>query len=255
MVKNLELENQNVDFGIIGRNISYSFSAQYFTEKFNNLGLQSHKFHVFDIASINSLTEIFDKYPNLKGLSVTIPYKEQIIPLLNDLSDEAKKIKAVNSIKIVNNKLIGYNTDVIGFEHSFKMLLQPHHKKALILGSGGASKAVQFVLNKLFIPFKIVSRNPENELSIAYNNIDEKILKSHQIIINCSPVGTFPAIDLAPQIPYHLLNKSHYLFDLVYNPSETLFLKKGISRGAVAKNGYDMLKFQAEKSWEIWNKD
>lgn len=255
MVKNLELENQNVDFGIIGRNISYSFSAQYFTEKFKNLGLHSYKFHVFDIASINSLTEIFKKHPNLKGLSVTIPYKEKIIPLLDDLSEDAKKIKAVNSIKIVNNKLIGYNTDVIGFEHSFKLLLKPHHKQALILGTGGASKAVQFVLNKLNIPFKLVSRTPKNELSITYDSIDENLLKTHQIIINCSPVGTFPNVDKAPLIPFHLLNQSHYLFDLVYNPSETLFLKKGKSMGAIVKNGFDMLEFQAEKSWEIWKYD
>ncbi len=255
MDKNLEQENQNVDFGLIGRNISYSFSAQYFTEKFEKMGLRNHSFYTFDIETINELSGILKKYPNLKGLSVTIPYKEQIISFLDDLSEEAKIIGAVNSVKIINKKLIGYNTDVIGFEHSFKLLLKPHHKQALILGTGGASKAVQFVLNKLNIPFKLVSRTPKNELSITYDSIDENLLKTHQIIINCSPVGTFPNVDKAPLIPFHLLNQSHYLFDLVYNPSETLFLKKGKSMGAIVKNGFDMLEFQAEKSWEIWKYD
>lgn len=253
MDKNSELENQNVDFGLLGRNISYSFSAQYFAEKFKRLKLRNHQFHTFDIDSINSFTTIISSYPNLKGLSVTIPYKEQIIPFLDDLSEEAKIIGAVNSVKISNHKCIGYNTDTIGFENSFKLLLEPHHKMALILGTGGASKAVQFVLNQLAIPFKLVSRTQKNSLTISYDSIDDTILKSHQIIINCSPVGTFPGVDKAPKIPYHLLNQTHYLFDLVYNPTETLFLKNGKSRGAVVKNGYDMLKFQAEKSWEIWN--
>lgn len=253
MGKNLELENQNVDFGILGRNISYSFSAQYFTDKFKNLGLNNYRFHTFDIDDIKLFKNIISKYPNLKGLSVTIPYKELIIPLLDELSNEAKIIGAVNSIKVSHNKLIGYNTDALGFEYSFKSQLKPHHKNALILGTGGASKAVQFVLNKLAIPFKLVSRMSCENKTISYDSIDENMLKSHQILINCSPVGTFPDVNLAPQIPYHLLNQTHYLFDLVYNPTETLFLKKGKLMGAEVKNGYDMLIGQAEKSWEIWN--
>lgn len=255
MGKNLELESQNVDFGIVGRNISYSFSAQYFTKKFNSLGLQNYHFHIFDIDEIKLFNNIISKYSNLKGLSVTIPYKEQIIPMLDELSNEAKIIGAVNSIKVSHNKLVGHNTDAVGFEHAFKLHLKPHHKNALILGTGGASKAVQFVLNKLAIPFKLVSRTPLKDNTISYDTIDENILKSHQIIINCSPVGTFPNVNLAPQIPYHFINHKHYLFDLVYNPEETLFLKNGKLMGAEVKNGYDMLMFQAEKSWEIWNNE
>lgn len=253
MDKNYDLEKQKgASFGLIGKNISYSFSKQYFTEKFLKLKLYHYDFEIFDIDSIEKLPVLLKENPNLKGLSVTIPYKEEVINMLDDISEEAKTIGAVNSIRVKNGKLKGFNTDVTGFEKTFKQSLKQHHKSAIILGTGGASKAVKYVLNQLSIPFIIVSRNPKNTDEISYNSLSEHHIKTHQIIINCTPVGTFPAINEAPSIPYQYLTKNHYLFDLIYNPSETLFLKKGKEKGATIMNGFDMLEIQAEKSWEIW---
>ena len=201
---------------------------------------------------MDKLPAILKKYPQLKGLSVTIPYKEQIIPFLDDISSDAKAIGAVNCIKIKNQKLIGYNTDIVGFENSFKPLLKPFHQNALILGSGGASKAVKFVLKKLNIPFISVARNPSNTDEIAYQSLTHHLIEEHQIIINCTPVGTFPSVNEFPQIPYESLTSNHFLFDLIYNPSETIFLKNGKEKGALIKNGLEMLELQAEKAWEIW---
>ena len=252
MDKSYVLENQNVSFGLIGKNIPYSFSKKYFTEKFTQLNLSNHEFHNFDINNLDELTSILKKHPHLKGLSVTIPYKEQIFDLLDNVSDEAKEIRAVNCIKISDQKLIGYNTDIYGFENSFKPLLKKNHQKAIILGTGGASKAIKFVLNKLAIPFISVSRNPKNKDEISYNSLTNDLVKEHKIIINCTPVGTFPLVDESPKIPYKSITENHYLFDLIYNPSETMFLRKGKEKGALIKNGMEMLELQAEKAWKIW---
>lgn len=253
MDKNYGHENLKSSFGLIGKNIGYSFSKQYFTDKFHRLNAMNYEFHNFDLDDLNQLPKILKNNPHLKGFSVTIPFKEKIIPYLDSISTEAQEIGAVNCVKIHHQKLIGYNTDCIGFELSFKTLLLPTHRKALVLGTGGASKAVQFVLKKLNISYLLVSRNPSNKHEISYQSLSSKIIEAHQIIINCSPVGTYPSVDDFPQIPYNCLTTNHFLYDLIYNPLQTEFLKKGKARGSLVKNGFDMLTLQAEKAWEIWS--
>ncbi len=244
-----DLKN-NIKFGLLGKNISYSFSKKYFTEKFRNLALGTYSYSNFDIDSIEMLPVIISK--NIAGLNVTIPYKEQVIPYLDEIDAVAKKIGAVNTIKIVNGKLTGYNTDSYGFEESLKPVLKKHHKKALILGTGGASKAIRFVLEKLAIKILVVSRNPSVN-QISYQEISKKIVEEHTLIINCTPLGTFPNIDKSPAIPYQYITEKHLLYDLIYNPAKTKFLAKGEENGATISNGLKMLELQAEKSWEIWN--
>ncbi|MEN9571515.1 MAG: hypothetical protein RL172_2746 [Bacteroidota bacterium] len=239
-------------YGLIGYPLGHSFSKQYFTDKFLKEGLTDCMFEAFPIPSIKDFPALLQANPNLQGLCVTIPYKEQVLQFVDELSDEVKAIGATNSIKINQGKLTAYNTDITGFSSSFKKLLQPQHTHALVLGTGGASKAVQYVLKQLGITYLVVSRNPEAAGQINYTAIDAKILQQYQVIINCSPVGMWPNIDEAPCIPYHLLSSSHYLYDLVYKPDETLFLKKGAEQGALTANGYEMLVLQAEKSWSIW---
>ena len=242
-------------FGLIGKNISYSFSQGYFIEKFKKLKLEQHKYRNYDLPDISEFPFItYHREEEFGGFNVTIPYKESIIKYLSRLDIDAQKIGAVNTIKITNdNELIGFNTDVYGFENSLKTLLKSHHKKALILGTGGASKAIAFVLAKLNIGIQFVSRNPISEDVISYNNLSKSIIEEHQLIINCTPIGVYPEIDNCPDIPYEFLTEKHFLFDLIYNPSETKFLKQGKKQGAVIKNGLEMLVLQAEKSWEIWN--
>jgi len=241
-------------FGLLGRNINYSFSKGYFTDKFNNEHFEGCTYENFDIAEIDSFTELITNNPDLKGLNVTIPYKEAIIPFLDKLSKKAQEIGAVNTIKFTKKgKLKGYNTDYYGFKKSLEPLLQPHHKKALILGTGGASKGVAYALDELDIAYTFVSREAK-ENAIDYNRINATTFDNYQIIINCTPVGTSPNVDLFPLIPYEFFTKKHIAFDLIYNPSETQFLKKAVAQGAQIKNGLDMLIFQAEKAWEIWNK-
>ncbi len=239
-------------FGLLGKNIAYSFSENYFSEKFKSENLP-FKYQNFDIPTISELPILLnDKIENLIGFNVTIPYKEKIVNYLDDVDTIANEIGAVNTVKIVDNTYLkGYNTDCYGFEKSLKPLLKPTHKKALILGTGGASKAIKFVLKKLNISFKEVSRTP-NSNQFSYTDITKNILNEYTIIINCTPVGTFPNTELAPKIPYLFLTKEHLLFDLIYNPKETLFLKNGKKQGATIKNGLEMLKLQAEKSFEIW---
>lgn len=235
-------------FGLIGRNISYSFSAKFFTEKFKTENIENHFYKVFDLNEISEVEKLFQNQ-NLRGFNVTIPYKEQIIPFLNEIDADAKKIGAVNCIKIQNGIKKGFNTDAYGFENSIKPLLKSNHKNALILGDGGAAKAVKFVLDKLNISFKNVTRSG----NLLYSDLNSEIIQKHQIIINCTPVGTFPNIELAPEIPYEHLTPQHLLYDLIYNPEMTKFLELGEKNGAQIKNGYEMLMLQAEKSWEIWN--
>ena len=243
-------------YGLIGYPLGHSFSKQYFTEKFEREGLKDCFFEAFPIKSINGFSNLLDANPDLKGLGVTIPYKEQVLPFVDELSEEVRFIGATNSIKFTGNKLIAYNTDIIGFEQSFIKVLQPSHKKALVLGTGGASKAVQYVLEKLEIPYLLVTRNEVlNARFINYNAIDKKIMDENSIIINCTPVGMSPNENASPELPYDLITSNHYLYDLVYKPAKTLFLQKGEAIGATIQNGYEMLVIQAEASWKIWNEE
>ena len=241
-------------FGLLGRNISYSFSKGYFTDKFANENFEGCTYENFDIEDISTFPEIIKNTLDLKGLNVTIPYKEPVLPFLDKLSKKAALIGAVNTIKITKKgKLKGYNTDYYGFKKSLQPLLKEHHKKALILGTGGASKAVAFALQELQISYAFVSRETK-ENAINYDLINATTFDNYQIIINSTPVGTSPNVDLFPIIPYEYFTKKHIAFDLIYNPAETQFLKKAKENGAQIKNGLDMLIYQAEKAWKIWNK-
>lgn len=241
-------------FGLLGRNINYSFSKGYFTEKFSKEHFQGHTYENFDIQDIDAFIELKENNPDLSGLNVTIPYKEVVIPFLDKLSKNATQIGAVNTIKFTKKgKLKGYNTDYYGFKKSLEPLLQPHHKKALILGTGGASKGVAFALDQLDIAYTFVSRGGK-ENCIDYSLINATTFDNFQIIINCTPVGTSPNVDLFPLIPYEYFTEKHIAYDLIYNPAETQFLSKAKAQGAQIKNGLDMLIFQAEKAWKIWNK-
>jgi shikimate dehydrogenase len=241
-------------FGLLGRNISYSFSKGYFMEKFSKEHFEGCSYENFDIQDINEFTELKNNNTDLNGLNVTIPYKESVIPFLDKLSKNATQIGAVNTIKFTKKgKLKGYNTDYYGFKKSLEPLLQPHHKKALILGTGGASKGVAFALDQLDITYTFVSRSGK-ENCIDYSLINATTFDNYQIIINCTPVGTSPNIELFPLIPYEYFSEKHIAYDLIYNPAETRFLSKAKAQGAQIKNGLDMLIFQAEKAWKIWNK-
>ena len=241
-------------FGLLGRNINYSFSKGYFTDKLNNENFEGCTYENFDIQEIDAFADIIKNTPDLKGLNVTIPYKEAVIPFLDKLSKKAALIGAVNTIKITKKgKLKGYNTDYYGFKKSLEPLLQSHHKKALILGTGGASKGVAFALDELNIPYTFVSREAK-ENAIDYDRINATTFDNFHFIINSTPVGTSPNTEAFPLIPYEYFTKNHIAFDLIYNPAETQFLKKAKEQGAQIKNGLDMLIFQAEKAWEIWNK-
>lgn len=239
-------------FGLVGKNISYSFSKAHFTKKFEDLNLLDYSYENIDFQDISELPNFLRNNPNLKGFNVTIPFKESIIPYLNKLSKEAAKIGAVNTIRFTKKgKLKGYNTDYYGFQKALKPLLLPHHKKALLLGTGGASKAVAHALNQMGIAASYVSRT-SLENNIRYSQITATTFVEYQIIINCTPIGTSPNINECPEIPYHYLTSNHIAFDLIYNPSETLFLQKAKQQGAITKNGLEMLVFQAEKASKIW---
>lgn len=241
-------------FGLIGRNISYSFSKKYFTDKFEQNFFDNCNYTNYDLESIREFPKLIENTKGLVGLNVTIPYKESILPYLDKISKKAKKIGAVNCITISKKKkLKGYNTDFYGFKKSLKPLLKSHHTKALILGTGGASKAVAFALKRLNIEYDFVSRNP-NEYEFSYEELNAEIFSEYTIIINTTPVGTHPNIENYPAIDYSLFTPKHIAYDLIYNPEKTAFLKKAKAQGATIKNGYDMLIFQAEKGWEIWNK-
>lgn len=242
-------------FGLIGKNISYSFSKLYFTEKFESEKLIDCYFELFDLTSIAQFPKLKRDNPNLKGLCVTIPYKEKIIPYLDKLNPKAAKIGAVNCVQITKKgKLKGYNTDYYGFKKSLEPLLKPHHQKALILGTGGAAKAVAFALDELGIISTFVSRT-KKENALDYTFINATTFDNYKIIINCTPLGTHPNITDCPPISFDYFTTEHLAFDLIYNPAETTFLKKARLKGAVTKNGYEMLSIQAEKNWKIWNKN
>jgi shikimate dehydrogenase len=238
-------------YGLIGFPLTHSFSKKYFSEKFTRENIQGVSYEAYPIENISGLPHLLKQEPLLKGLNVTIPYKEEVISFLDELSDEVKVIQACNCIKIQDAKLIGYNTDIIGFQRSLEKKLMPHHQRALVLGTGGAAKAVHYVLAKKGIEFALVSRTP-TEGQLAYESIHKEVIESHQLIINTTPLGMYPNVNSLPSIPYEYITSQHYLFDLVYNPVKTLFLSMGESRGAVIENGSDMLIDQAEASWKIW---
>ncbi|MBP6065592.1 shikimate dehydrogenase [Bacteroides sp.] len=243
-------------YGLIGYPLKHSFSIGYFNEKFRSEHIDAEYVN-FEIADINLFKAIVNDHPNLCGLNVTIPYKEQVIPYLDSLDPDAAKIGAVNVIKIIRQKgkikLVGYNSDIIGFTQSIQPLLLPHHKRALILGTGGASKAVFHGLKQLGIESTFVSRT-HDQGAIIYEELTPEIMAEHTVIVNCTPVGMYPKVDFCPNIPYEYLTPNHLLYDLLYNPNTTLFMKKGEEQGAVSKNGLEMLLLQAFAGWEIWNK-
>ena len=247
-------EEKNKLYGLLGKNISYSFSRGYFTDKFEKLKLKKSKYVNFDLQNIEDFPSIIDENEHLKGINVTIPYKEEIIPFLSKIDKTAKKIGAVNTIKFTKRgNLKGYNSDVVGFENSLIPLLKKHHKRALILGTGGASKAIAYALKRNDIKYKFVSRNPEGKKEISYNSLTQEVVEKHTIIINSTPLGTFPDIDKCPNIPYQFITHNHILYDLIYNPAISTFLSKGNENEAITKNGLQMLEMQAEESWRIWN--
>lgn len=245
-------------YGLIGYPLKHSFSIGYFNEKFKAENIDAEYVN-FEIPSINDFMEVIEENPNLRGLNVTIPYKEQVIPFLSELDKDTAKIGAVNVIKIIRLpkgkvKLVGYNSDIIGFTQSIEPLLMPHHKKALILGTGGASKAVFRGLQNLGIESTFVSRTKKDDKLLTYRELTPEVMKEHTAIVNCTPLGMFPKVDFCPDIPYSELTPNHLLYDLLYNPNETLFMKKGRAQGAVVKNGLEMLLLQAFAAWEIWNR-
>lgn len=245
-------------YGLIGYPLGHSFSKNYFNQKFESEKIDATYLN-FEIPNIKDLKTVLKENPELNGLNVTIPYKEQVIPYLDELDKDAAKIGAVNVIKIVRLpkdkvKLVGYNSDIMGFTQSIEPLLQPHHKKALILGTGGASKAVYHGLENLGLQSTFVSRTKKEDKYLTYEELTPEIMQEHTVIVNCTPVGMYPKVDFCPNIPYELLTPNHLLYDLLYNPNETLFMKKGQAQGAVTKNGLEMLLLQAFAAWGIWNK-
>ncbi len=244
-------------FGLIGYPLSHSFSVKYFAEKFNKENITNCVYQNFEIPTIDDFPQIISNNPNLFGLNVTIPYKEKVIPFLDELSLEAKNIGAVNTIQIIRNngkiKLVGHNTDCYGFHQSLKPLLQANHHKALILGTGGAAKAVEYVLKNLGLEVLYVSRNPEKNNELNYADLEGDVFKKFKVIVNSTPLGMYPNINDCPDLPYELIEKDNLLYDLIYNPAETKFMKEGAKKGAAVQNGLSMLQLQAEKAWEIWN--
>lgn len=240
-------------YGLIGYPLGHSFSKKYFTEKFASEDIINCRYENFPIKTIDELSNLLAQNPALCGFNITIPYKQTVLPFLDNSNQLPQSLNACNCIKIIDGKLIGYNTDVIGFEKSLLEKLQPHHSHALILGNGGAAEAVKFVLQKLNIQYKVVSRKIHDGAHLTYADLNEPIIKENPLIINTTPLGTFPAINECPVIPYEHLATKHFLYDLVYNPAKTLFLQKAEEQGAAIKNGSDMLAIQAEESWRIWN--
>ncbi len=239
-------------FGLIGYPLSHSFSKRYFSEKFQLEGFPDYEYELYPIPEIGSLPDLLKEHPILEGINVTIPYKEQVIPYLHELSPVVEEIGACNCIRIRNGKLTGFNTDVIGFEQTLSRKLMPHHRLALVLGTGGAAKAVHYVLRQKSISFLQIGRTQRGEI-LDYSAVTPELLSKHTLIINTTPMGMYPHVDEAPDLPYESLTPEHYLYDLVYNPDKTLFLQKGEEQGAAIENGADMLVIQADASWDIWN--
>lgn len=241
-------------YGLIGYPLGHSFSINYFNEKFHNEGIDA-KYVNFEIPTIDHLPEVLDANPNLRGLNVTIPYKEKVISYLDEMSEEARAIGAVNVIRVQRRggkvHLKGFNSDAIGFSQSIEPMLEPQHKKALILGTGGASKAVNYALKKLGLETVFVSRY-ERPGTVQYKSITPDVVHEYKVIVNCTPCGMYPNVDPAPELPYESMDSGNILYDLIYNPDETLFMRKGTRYGAVVKNGLEMLLLQAFVSWDFW---
>ena len=242
-------------YGIIGYPLTHSFSQQYFNQKFQQLVIPDCRYESFPIRSVGEIQNLVKHNPDLAGLNVTIPYKKQVLGYLTDRSQIPAGLEACNCIKIKKGQLTGYNTDITGLEKSLLPLLKKQHNRALILGNGGAAAAVKFVLQKLKISYIIVSRNIHDDSTLTYADLNGKIISENALIINTTPLGTFPNVEACPQIPYQFLGPEHLLYDLVYNPDKTLFQQKGEWQGALIKNGKEMLIIQAEESWKIWNHD
>ncbi len=239
-------------FGLIGYPLTHSFSQKYFNEKFQKLCIAYALYENFSIPTIEELTIILDTKKGLEGFNITIPYKKAVINFLDELSEPVKKMGACNCVKIIDGKLIGFNTDIVGFQKSLQPFLKPNHQKALILGTGGASAAVEYVFQQLNITYQFVSRTASST-AISYRDLNSEIMESHQLIINTTPLGMYPNLEDLPEIPYEFITDKHHLFDLIYNPTETKFLTIGKQKGASIQNGYEMLILQAEESWRIWN--
>ncbi len=244
-------------YGLIGYPLGHSFSRDFFNEKFRNEGIDAEYVN-FEIPDISRFPEILTENPDLRGLNVTIPYKEKIISYMDTLSEEARQIGAVNVIRVSERKgqtyLKGFNSDVIGFTRSIEPLLEPKHKKALILGTGGASKAIRYGLEQLGLEYRLVSRTPREGVW-SYNQLTPETMQEYTVIVNCTPVGMYPHPDACPPLPYEAIGHDHLLYDLVYNPEETLFLRKGRGQGAITKNGLEMLLLQAYAGWEFWHSE
>ncbi len=242
-------------YGLIGYPLTHSFSKQYFTDKFSKENIANCIYQNFEIEDIQQLSQLLKTHPNFCGLNITIPYKEKILDYLDEKTNVVENINACNCIKIVEGrKLIGFNTDVFGFKNSLQKQLQPNHNKAIVLGTGGASKAVQYTLGELGIKYLVVSRNKKLD-EISYEDLDETTMNEYPLIINSTPLGMYPNIDVAPSVPYEYITSKNFLYDLVYNPAKTKFLLEGEKRGAQICNGHEMLVGQAEESWRIWNVD
>lgn len=241
-------------YGLIGKTLGHSFSRKFFSDFFASNDLANCQYQNFELNDLQKEIPDLKRRSGLSGLNITIPYKTAIIPFLDSMTNDCREINACNCIEIKNGKWKGHNTDVIGFEKSFAPALKPHHKKALVLGDGGAAGAVKFVLKKLQIPFWTVSRKMNADAGyINYEDLSAELIREYNIIINTTPLGMFPNVDEAPDIPYEFIGRLHYLYDLIYNPSKTLFLLKGEERGAIIENGSNMLELQAEASWKIWS--
>ncbi len=245
-------------FGLIGYPLSHSFSKGYFADKFQQHQIGDAQYDNYPIPSIKEFKLLWEQDPALNGLNVTIPYKKEVIPFLDKPSSVVTEINACNCIRKFNGALYGYNTDVIGFQKSLQPFLKPHHTAALILGTGGAAAAVEWVMRNLNIQYHLVSRSKHTKESniasvLSYSELTPEIIAAHTLIINTSPLGMYPNVNEAPEIPYDAITSNHHLFDLIYNPSETLFLQKGAAQGATFQNGLEMLHIQAEESWNIWN--
>jgi shikimate dehydrogenase len=239
-------------YGLIGKSLGHSFSKQFFEEKFKKEEVNA-SYHNFELAQIEEFEKLLQNHPELKGLNVTVPYKTEIIPFLDELSKKAEEIGAVNTIQFSSGKLIGHNTDAFGFQQSIKPFLRNVHERALILGTGGASKAVAYVLRNLGIEVSFLSRNPSNENQFSYEDANELMVDAFNLIVNCSPIGTFPNVNEMSAFPIQHVNKDHLVIDLIYNPEQTKLLRLAKEHGADTLNGLSMLQHQAIKAWEIWN--
>lgn len=239
-------------FGLIGYPLSHSFSKKFFSEKFEAEHILDCVYENFPISSMAEFPKLLQQYPDLQGINITIPYKKDVISHLTEVTPVVASIGACNCMHIQGKERIGYNTDVVGFRKSLEPFLQAHHTKALVLGTGGASAAVCYVLQQLEIPYLLVSRKQDTH-TISYQQLSENLLSSHTLLINTTPLGTFPKVEEYPPLPYQWVTPQHHLYDLVYNPTETLFLRYGKEKGATIQNGFEMLIEQANESWRIWN--